>query len=62
MKESMLVAVQDGFVQMLSPVTGATITSMSPLPNNSVLNTFVYNSRERSLYTILADGEGGYNK
>ena len=53
---------QDGFVQMLSPVTGATITSMSPLPNNSVLNTFVYNSRERSLYTILADGEGGYNK
>ncbi|KAK7506679.1 hypothetical protein BaRGS_00002154 [Batillaria attramentaria] len=52
-----LVSTEDGFVQMLSPVTGNTITSMSPLPDNQTLSTFVYNSKERSLYTILQDGE-----
>ncbi|XP_062602981.1 uncharacterized protein LOC134264735 isoform X3 [Saccostrea cucullata] len=52
-----LCSTEDGSVRFFSPVTGATITIVYPMPTFQVLTSFAYNRDKEKLLTILQNGD-----
>ncbi|XP_078326818.1 uncharacterized protein LOC111123425 isoform X3 [Crassostrea virginica] len=52
-----IASTEDGSVRFFSPVTGATITIIYPLPTFQVLSSFAYNRDKEKLLTILQNGD-----
>ncbi|XP_065932015.1 uncharacterized protein [Magallana gigas] len=52
-----IASTEDGSVRFFSPVTGATITMIYPMPTFQVFSSFAYNRDKEKLLTILQNGD-----
>ncbi|XP_071149693.1 uncharacterized protein [Mytilus edulis] len=52
-----IASTEDGSVRLFSPVTGATLTIIYPMPTFQVLSCFAYSRENNRLHSVLQNGE-----
>ncbi|XP_063412216.1 uncharacterized protein LOC134695011 isoform X2 [Mytilus trossulus] len=52
-----IASTEDGSVRLFSPVTGATLTIIYPMPTFQVLSCFAYSREKNRLHSVLQNGE-----